>query len=378
MKRRGKVITSILVILGLVIGGGTWWVKKNLFDNPMSSQVDPSTGKTIRAFNVLLLESDARPNEKKGRTDTIIVAQVSKDRISLLSIPRDTRVDIPGHGKQKINAAAMFDGPELTAKLVSDVIGQPVDKYILVRWEGFMQIVDALGGVDVNVPKKFVSYSLDGQENRVDFQKGPQHLNGKQALAYVRYRKEAQGDIYRVGQQLEFMKELVEQSKQPATLLKLPKLVPELYNNVETNVDLKEMIVLAKAGMTFKESTLLTQTLPGYFLNIDGISYWGIDPVQSRQVVNDLFFNGLTTDKVVMETPYDQRPTVSQKQPQQVAQKQEKEEKIPREEPVPLPEEETTIIIKNPETEPQDPVDNDDKRAQTDSVDPPTPPTENS
>jgi anionic cell wall polymer biosynthesis LytR-Cps2A-Psr (LCP) family protein len=112
VKTRGKVIISIILIFGLILGGGAWWVKKNLFDEPFVTHVDPTTGKTIKAFNVLLLGSDARPNEKKGRTDAIIVVQVSQDRISMLSIPRDTRVDIPGHGKQKINAAAYFEKPE--------------------------------------------------------------------------------------------------------------------------------------------------------------------------------------------------------------------------------------------------------------------------
>ncbi len=351
MKTRGKVIISILLIVGLVLGGGAWWVKKNLFDDPFATQVDPTTGKTIKAFNVLLLGSDARPNEKKGRTDAIIVVQVSKDRISMLSIPRDTRVDIPGHGKQKINAAAYFENPEVTANIVSDIIGQPVHKYILVRWEGFMNIVDALGGVDVYIPKNITSYSMDGAENRVDLQKGTQHLDGKAALAFVRHRKAAQGDIYRVGNQLNFMKALAEKCKQPSILLKLPKLLPELYKNVDTNIDLKEMLVLAKAGMSFKDSTVLTQTLPGYFFNIDGISYWGFDPAQSRQVTYDLFYNGITTSKVVLATP----PGVnsSPKTQTQVAQNPVEEEVVspPQEEDEPPVEDE--IIL--------DPIDNDDK-----------------
>lgn len=346
MKTKGKAIISILLIFCLALAGGAWWVKNTFFNDPLVTQVDPNTGKTIKAFNVLLLGSDARPNQKKGRTDTIIVAQVSEDRISLLSIPRDTRVDIPGHGQQKINAAAYFEDPEVTAKIVSDIIGQPVHKYILVRWEGFIDIVDALGGVDVNIPNNITSYSMDGAENRVDLQKGIQHLDGKAALAFVRHRKAAQGDIYRVGNQLEFMKALAEKCKQPSILLKLPKLVPELYKNVDTNMDFKEMLVLAKAGTNFKDTTILTQTLPGYFLNIEGVSYWGFDPVQAKQVAYDLFFNGITTPQVVLATPpgLDSSP----KKDSQVAQKPVKEEVAapPQEkkEPEPPAEDETIIL----------------------------------
>ena len=325
-KPKGKVILSLLVIFCIILGGA-WWVKDTFFNDPMTTHIDPETGKTIKAFNVLLLGSDARPGEKLGRTDTIIAAQISEERIAMLSIPRDTRVQIPGRGYQKINAAAVYEGPELTAELVSDLIGQPVDKYMMVRWEGFVDSIDTLGGVDVHVAKDFSAYAFDGDKQKIHFREGIQHLNGREALAFVRYRSEAQGDIFRVGQQLELMKALVEQCKQPSTLLKLPLIVPDLYKNVETNMKLKELVALAKAGMNFKDSSVLTQTLPGYFLNIDGISYWGVDPEQARRVAYDLFFNGQTTSKVVQATPENMKP--KPKQNQQVAQQPQEESKTP-------------------------------------------------
>ncbi len=323
MKTRGKIIISITLILGLILGGGALWIKNSIIDEPLATQVDPSTGKTIQAFNVLLLGSDARAHEKKGRTDAIIVVQVSKDKISMLSIPRDTRVEIPGHGLQKINAAAFFEKPEVTAQLVSEIIGQPVDKYVLVRWEGFMNIVDAIGGVDVEIPKNITSYSLDGYKHRVDLEKGTQHLDGNAALAFVRYRKEALGDIYRVNSQLTFMKAFAEKCKQPSILLKLPSILPELFKNVDTNMKFKELAILAKAGMDFKDSTVLTQALPGYFFHVNGASYWGFDSAQAKQVTYNLFFNGETTSEVVLETPpgMDSEPPKST----QVAQQPEEE-----------------------------------------------------
>jgi len=346
-KPKGKVILSLLVIFCIILGGA-WWVKDTFFNDPMTTQVDPETGKTIKAFNVLLLGSDARPGEKIGRTDTIIVAQVSEDRIAMLSIPRDTRVQIPGHGYQKINAAAVYEGPELTAELVSDLIGQPIDKYMLVRWEGFMNIIDTVGGVDVNVAKSFSAYALDGDKQKIHFQEGIQHLNGREALAFVRYRSEPQGDIFRVGQQLELMKALAEQCKQPSKLLKLPLIVPDLYKNVETNMKLKELVALAKAGMNFKDSTVITQTLPGYFLNIDGISYWGVDPEQARQVAYDLFFNGLTTSQVVQAAPENMKP-----EPQQNQQMAQQPRKVEKTSPPPKKEEPTVIEVPSDELKPE-------------------------
>jgi len=207
-------------------------------------------------------------------------------------------------------------------------------------WEGFVDIIDTLGGVDVNVTKNFYSYAFDGGK-KIYFEKGIQHLNGEEALAFVRYRKEAQGDIFRVGQQLELMKSLVEQCKQPSTLLKLPLIVPDLYKNVETNLKMKELVALAKAGMNFKDSSVITQTLPGYFLNIDGISYWGVDPEQARQVAYDLFFYGITTSQVVQATP-DNMKSTSQQNQQQVAQQPQKVEKTS---PPPKKEEQSVIEI---------------------------------
>jgi len=107
---------------------------------------------------------------------------------------------------------------------------------------------------------------------------------------------------------------------------------------------MKELVALAKAGMNFKDSSVITQTLPGYFLNIDGISYWGVDPAQARQVAYDLFFNGLTTSKVVQATPENMEnmnPKPQQNQ-QQVAQQPQKVEKTS---PPPKKEEQSVIEI---------------------------------
>jgi len=144
---------------------------------------------------------------------------------------------------------------------------------------------------------------LEGPEYKIDLHKGMQHLNGRQALAFVRFRMEARGDIDRTEQQLEFMKALADKVKQPATLLKLPVLLPELYKNVDTNMSLGEVLAVAKAGYDLKNIAVVTQTLPGYFLTVNGLSYWGVDPEQARRVAADLFDYGLTTKQVVLDTP---------------------------------------------------------------------------
>ncbi|HHW39679.1 MAG TPA: LCP family protein [Syntrophomonadaceae bacterium] len=301
MWKRKTGIIIILIILALFTGGA--FAAQQLFNNWTGPDAESGQSKAPGRFNVLLLGSDARPGEKLGNTDTIIVAQIDRERLSLLSIPRDTRVEIPGQGMNKINAACRYGGPELTARVVSDLIGVPVEKYALVRWSGFMKIVDTLGGVDIYVPRNMHYDPQEGPEYKIDLHKGHQHLNGRQALAFVRFRMEARGDIDRTEQQLEFMKALADKVKQPATLLKLPVLLPELYKNVDTNMSLGEVLAMAKAGYDLKNIAVVTQTLPGYFLTVNGLSYWGVDPEQARRVAADLFEYGLTTKQVVLETP---------------------------------------------------------------------------
>jgi len=360
MKKSSKKIAAC-VFLCLILAAGIFITTNCKKKEPVEPQetTEPSS---FESFNVLLLGSDARPHEKIGNSDTIMVAQVNEERIALLSIPRDTRVEIPGKGKQKINSAVRYGGPELTAEIVSDLIGQPVSKYALVRWDGFIEIIDTLGGVTVDIPKDMYYDPDDGPKYEIKLKKGKQQLNGRQALAFARFRHEALGDIDRSGQQLALMKSLAEQAKQPSTLLKLPRLIPELYKNVETNMDLKEILTLAKAGNNLKNVEIVTQTLPGYFLNLDGLSYWGVDPKQARQVARDLFTYGKTTTKVVLEPPAGQRQTtVAQTpEPQRVAQNQEEEEEEKEEE---LPSE--IVDLLEPSYEPGDDEDEHGKQPET-------------
>ncbi len=334
MKRTGGLITACACILACLLFTAGLFLA-GVFSRPDTS--DPQQTADFKKFNVLLLGSDARPGEKVGNTDTIMVAQVSPERIAILSIPRDTRVEIPGKGTQKINSAARYGGPELTAAVVSDLIGVDVDKYVLVRWEGFIKIVDILGGVTVDVPKDMYYDSGDGEEYIIDLKKGKQRLNGRQALAFARFRNEALGDIDRSGQQLALMKSLIEQAKKPATLLKLPWLVPQLYKNVETNLDLQELLILARAGSNLNGVAVVTQTLPGYFLDLNGVSYWGVEPEQARQVAYNLFTYGITTTNVVLEPPPGARQIPADKTPTPplVAQNPEKEKEEEKQEELP-------------------------------------------
>jgi len=305
-----KPIIALIAASIVSVGVGFFLAAKTFFQPPnppneeIGAKAENSGENKSLYFNILLLGTDARPGATGGNTDTIIVAHMEGNRLALLSIPRDTLVTIPGHGKDKINAAYSFGGPELTARIVSDLIGVPVFKYMLIRWTGFINIVDLLGGVTINIPRNMYYYDpTDGPEYKIELSQGVHHLNGHQALAFVRFRKEALGDIDRTRQQQELLKALVQQAMQPATLLKLPWLLPEIYNNVETNISLQELLAIAKTLIDLKNITVVSQTLPGYFLTINGISYWGVKPELARQVAHALFEYGETTKEIVLAAP---------------------------------------------------------------------------
>lgn len=307
---RGKLKLIIVFLLACLAAGGGFLAARLFFFPPVSGQETGSTdtgGSQPGTLNILLLGTDARPGEKVGNTDTIILAHFDGERLALLSIPRDTRVNIPGHGVDKINAAYSIGGPDLTTSIVADLTGVPISKYVLLRWDGFIKIIDLLGGVTVNIPRDMYYYDpVDGPQYKINLKKGLQHLDGHQALAFVRFRKEALGDIDRTGQQQELIKALLEKVRQPGTLLKMPRLLPEIYKNVETNMGLDEMLTMARAGLHLKNMTVVSQTLPGYFQTINGISYWGVDPAQARQVAQALFEYGQTTKQVVLDAPASQ------------------------------------------------------------------------
>jgi LCP family protein required for cell wall assembly len=166
-----------------------------------------ATGKAASALNFLLLGSDTRgatsssiANIGGQRSDTIVVVHVPADRehLSVMSIPRDSWLEIPGHGEAKVNAALSLGGVPLAVQTVEGVIGARIDHVAVVDFVGFRAVTDALGGVDIDNPIAFDSYHLKGHS----FGQGVQHLNGEQALAFVRERYAfSDGDFQRVRNQ---------------------------------------------------------------------------------------------------------------------------------------------------------------------------------
>lgn len=256
--------------------------------------------------SVLLVGADQRPGIEEFNTDSLILASIdpTSQRISLLSIPRDTRVSIPGHSHIKINAVASLKGMQTLEKEVADLTGVPVAGYIQTNFSGFKQIIDTLGGITVDVEKNMYYETGDETDGYINLKKGVQRLNGSQALQYARFRYDALADISRTARQQVVLKAVADEMLQITTLPKLPWLIPQLNKAVQTNLSLSDMLKLSKVAVGFENVDIVSQTLPGKFRDLEGVSYWEVDPKDAQKVMRDLL-QGITTAKVIEDQEVD-------------------------------------------------------------------------
>ena len=186
-------------------------------------------------------------NSFEGLSDSMLLLRFDpkKDKVSVLSIPRDTRVYLDGYGVRKINHANQYGGPALTAAAASDLLGGVnVDRYVRVNVQGVEKLIDALGGVTVDVPKD-MKYNDFSQHLYIDLKKGRQHLNGDKAMQFLRYRYDDYGDISRVQRQQMLMRSTVEQTLKPATVVKIPKILSVIQSHLDTNLTVRELMALS-------------------------------------------------------------------------------------------------------------------------------------
>lgn len=247
----------------------------NAFPEEASRPVKPKEGPASKAQNILLLGSDSRGDgvdlAEQGsasdqRSDTMMWVHIPGDRknIVMMSIMRDTWVDIPGHGQAKINAAMAFGGVPLVVQTLEGMFESRLDHVAIVDFEGFKAITDSLGGVKVNVPIAFTSSSSAG----FTYEAGPQTMSGDQALAFVRERYAfSDGDYQRVRNQQLFLKSVMNTVLTPATLTnpgKVSALVSQVspFVSVDEGLDAGALASLALSLRDVRGSNVLSFTLP--------------------------------------------------------------------------------------------------------------------
>ena len=243
-----------------------------------------------RPVNFLLLGIDQTYDDKgkvmegPGRADTIMVVSMNpkQGKSYVVSIPRDTRVKIPGRGTGKVNAAYVYGGPQLIAETVEGLIGMPVDGYAEVDFHGFVGVIDAIGGIEVDVDRD-MHYVDRAGGLKVDIKKGRQILDGEKALQYVRFRADALGDITRVGRQQNLIGVLIDEAANYRNIRKAPKLAKILMEYVKTDLSQRD---IASAGWFLIRTggDVLTRTIPGDFSK----QYWLPNGDALEEMVNSM------------------------------------------------------------------------------------------
>lgn len=220
----------------------------------------------------------------------------------MLSIPRDTRVKIPGHGWDKINHAYAFGRSKLSKTSVENLLGIKIDYTIVVNINGFVRIIDAIGGVTIDVDKR-MKYADPYDDNGglyIDLKPGIQRLNGKTAIEYVRYRDE-EGDIGHVARQQKFLKALLQEFTKPQLITKLPDLVKRISTAARTDMPTNAMLKLIPVVSDVAKSGLATEWVSGTPIWIQDVSYWLPDIKKLRDKVAQI--QGITVgEKYTQDT----------------------------------------------------------------------------
>ena len=269
-------VLAFLVFAGAALAGA-YFASSSLEDKPVATKEKKDELLTATDKSTIMIMGVDERADDVGRSDTLMVATIDPklDQAALLSIPRDTRVKIKGHGYDKINAAYAYGGERLTQSTVEDFLGVNMDHYIIVNVKAFQRIIDAIGGIDIDVEKRM--YYEDPWDDDggllIDLRPGLQHMDGKTAVTYVRYRDE-EGDIGRIKRQQAFMKACMDKVTSPTIITKLPSVISEVFESVKTDLSVRQLLEFAGSLSKAKNNGLKTEMVPGRPLYIEGISYW--------------------------------------------------------------------------------------------------------
>lgn len=299
-RRRNLLLFLILIFISLVSFSGyllfqTYAVAKDSYEElegreeksalreePVYISTDP--------VSVLLLGIENYTDENDhGRSDTIMLATFNPDQQSmrLVSIPRDTLVNIPDYKEDKINHAYSIGGKEKVIETVEEFLDIPIDYYATVNFKGFTNIIDAVGGVTVDVPFDFNDINRNWE--RFYFYEGTQKLSGEEALVYARMRKQdPRGDFGRNDRQRQIVTGVIDSLSSPKTLLKIDDIASEIGGNIETNMRIKEALAFRKKYPNFNSSSIEQLELKGYDNYINNVYYFSVDPGNLEEVTSEL------------------------------------------------------------------------------------------
>jgi len=302
-RRPRYIFRKMLLVLFIIIlasAAASYGYVKNLErkvsfagENDGSKKIEEalSKHKNKEPISILILGNDTRGDDR-GRADTIIVMRFNPEanKVVLVSIPRDFRVKIPGYSYNKINSAHAIGGVELMIRTVKDFTDIDINHYVMVDFKGFKEIVDALGGIDIYVDKRMRDSSLG-----ISLKSGYQNLDGENALKYVRFRHDAQGDFGRIERQQKFIRAILDESVKIRSIFKVPELVNIVVENTRTDMTMSEMVSLGRQLNALEKSDFDGVMLPGTPEMRGGVSY----VIPDGEEMEKIFYrvkNGLALD----------------------------------------------------------------------------------
>lgn len=293
-RRRQTIIYVVCLFVAIILMGIT-----AVFTYQRNLQGTPALATEDERLLVLFLGTDEKL-EASTRADAIMLFSLdtTTGEAGVLSIPRDTRVWIPSRQRwERINAAYAHGGPTMAMEAVSYLLGVPVNYYVHTDFAGFEELIDILGGVEINVARRM--YYVDkAQGLEIDIAPGRQVLTGEKALQYVRYRDRL-GDVSlvdpfneeydgRVERQRQFFEAIVSKALSASSIIKLPQLVTQTFRVVNTNLPWEKVLGLAMSGTKFSVDNMQTAVLPGTSQVLNDAWYWIINEQKAKPLIDSL------------------------------------------------------------------------------------------
>jgi len=229
--------------------------------------------------------------ENHGRADTIVFLSISpktKD-VLILSIPRDTRVEIPGRGMDKINHAYAFGGEKLISKTVSSFLDVPIHFYAVADFIGFVNIIDELGGVEIDVEKEMYYVDKAGGVE-INLYPGKQILDGEKALQYIRFRHDKLGDLGRIKRQQKLALAVIKKMISFDSITKIPQISEGMKGYIETNIKAQDAIAFANLFRGINQEKFRVETVQSKPVYIEGVSYLEPNVEEVQQRVKSLIY----------------------------------------------------------------------------------------
>jgi LCP family protein required for cell wall assembly len=228
----------------------------------------------------------------QARSDSINLVHIdfSNNRIGILSIPRDTLVDIPGYGQDKINHAHTYGGPELSCATASNFLKIPVYYYVEVNFPMFVELVDRIGGVTLDIEKPL--YYDDYAANlHVHLNPGIQRLSGYETMGYVRFRHDSSSDWGRIDRQQKFFEALAKELMQPSNLARFPYILYSVSSNIRTNLGITQALRIGmKVSSIYRTGTVITGVIPGGDVRLDRGYYMLSDEEGKRREIDRVIY----------------------------------------------------------------------------------------